>query len=236
MGVGERPAAADRDQALVTDAGQDHAISMPVRNTATCRRHVRPRMVARTRAGGGSAIDTYTYNGDGLRATTTSGSSTKTYTWDNNTPNLLSDGTTNYLYGPHNTPIEQLGNNGSPTYLHADQYGSTRLLTNTTGAVVATYNYTPYGQSSSQTGATNTALKWNGQYQDHDTTLYYLCARYYDPTTAQFTTPDPLTNLTSRYTPTPGTTRSTAPTPSDSAGGQPAGLRKRGSTLESALW
>jgi hypothetical protein len=34
MGVGERPAAADRDQALVTDAGQDHASSMPVPNTA----------------------------------------------------------------------------------------------------------------------------------------------------------------------------------------------------------
>lgn len=44
IGDGERPAAADRDQALVTDAGQDHAISMPVRNTAMCRRNVRPRI------------------------------------------------------------------------------------------------------------------------------------------------------------------------------------------------
>jgi len=41
IGVGERPAAADRDQALVTEAGQDHAISMPVPHTAICRRHVR---------------------------------------------------------------------------------------------------------------------------------------------------------------------------------------------------
>ncbi len=35
MGVGERPTAADRDQALVTDAGQDHASSMPVSRPAT---------------------------------------------------------------------------------------------------------------------------------------------------------------------------------------------------------
>lgn len=32
MGVGERPAASDRDQALVTDAGQDHASSVTVPN------------------------------------------------------------------------------------------------------------------------------------------------------------------------------------------------------------
>ena len=32
--LGERPTSADRDQALITDAGQDHPISMPVRNTA----------------------------------------------------------------------------------------------------------------------------------------------------------------------------------------------------------
>jgi hypothetical protein len=34
MDVGERPASADRDQALITDTGQNHAISMPVRSTA----------------------------------------------------------------------------------------------------------------------------------------------------------------------------------------------------------
>jgi hypothetical protein len=32
IGVSERTAATDRDQALVTDTGQDHATSMPVRN------------------------------------------------------------------------------------------------------------------------------------------------------------------------------------------------------------
>jgi hypothetical protein len=33
MGVGERPASADRHQAFIANAGQDHAIIMPVSHT-----------------------------------------------------------------------------------------------------------------------------------------------------------------------------------------------------------
>ena len=49
---------------------------------------------------------------------------------------------------------------------------------------------------SGTTGTADTPLRWNGQYQDTDTGLYYLRARYYNPVTAQFLTRDPLEALT----------------------------------------
>jgi RHS repeat-associated protein len=49
-----------------------------------------------------------------------------------------------------------------------------------------------------ETGRTGdpVSLGWQAQYQDPETGLYYLRHRYYDPATAQFTTPDPLYALT----------------------------------------
>lgn len=42
------------------------------------------------------------------------------------------------------------------------------------------------------TGTASTPLQFSGQYTDAETGLVYLRARYYDPTTAQFLTIDPL--------------------------------------------
>jgi RHS repeat-associated protein len=81
------------------------------------------------------------------------------------------------------------------SYLQHDQQGSTRLLTDPTGSVVGTYDYTPSGATLDHTG-TSSDLRYDGQYQDDETGLYYLQARYYDPTTAQFLTRDPLEDET----------------------------------------
>lgn len=52
---------------------------------------------------------TYKYNGDGLRVSKTVNGVTTPFTWDtaSSTPLLLSDGTTDYIYGANGTPIEQ---------------------------------------------------------------------------------------------------------------------------------
>jgi RHS repeat-associated protein len=80
----------------------------------------------------------------------------------------------------------------SLTYLQHDQLGSVRLLTDPTGNTTATYSYDPYGRSLTHTGTGSTPLLYNGQYQDTESNFYYLRARYYDPSTAQFLTRDPL--------------------------------------------
>ncbi len=45
-------------------------------------------------------------------------------------------------------------------------------------------------------GPAVTSLKYRGEYQDVETGFIYLRARYYDPSTAQFLTRDPLATLT----------------------------------------
>ena len=142
-------------------------------------------------AGGAS----YSYNGDGLRTSTTSGTTSTPFTWDltGGLPLLLADGTTNLIYGPHGQLIEQLDNTSTPTptYIQHDQQGSTRVLTNQTATIIGTYTYDPYGRTTNHTGSSS-PLRYTGQYQDTETGLYYLRARYYDPTTTQFLTRDPL--------------------------------------------
>jgi RHS repeat-associated protein len=76
-------------------------------------------------------------------------------------------------------------------YLHHDQLGSTRMLTNFVGTVEATLTYDPYGNLTASTGSATTAFLFGGQYRDAATRFYYLRARYYDPATGQFLTIDP---------------------------------------------
>lgn len=144
----------------------------------------------------GTATASYTYDGDGLRASKTVSGTTSDLTWDTatSTPQLLSDGTNNYIYGPNGAPVEQLSATGTanPLYYFSDAHGSTVELTDSTGAVAATYAYTPWGAVSAHTGSSSTPILFAAAYSDAETGLLYLEARYYDPATALFLTVDPL--------------------------------------------
>jgi RHS repeat-associated protein len=141
----------------------------------------------------GSIEDTYAYDGNGLRASQKISGVKAQLTWDGvsgELPLLLYDGTNYYLYGPDETPFEQI--TGTTTvYLHHDQQGSTRLLTNSLGEAKGKYTYTPYGAVQEFAGTVSTPLGFDGQYRNESTGLIYLRARTYDPTTAQFMSVDP---------------------------------------------
>jgi len=137
---------------------------------------------------------TYAYDGDGLRSRKNAGGTQLSWSWDvaEGSPQLLTDGNYNFIYGPDGLPIEQIDAAGNATYFHHDQQGSTRALSDQTGTVVATYNYDPYGSVTSQTGSVGTPLLYDAQYYDAETGLYYMRARSYDPATTQFVSRDPL--------------------------------------------
>jgi hypothetical protein len=90
-----------------------------------------------------------------------------------------------YVYGPAETSIEQINSEGKALYLHADQSGSTRLITGSTGKVEGAYTHTAYGAVKEHTGTASTPLGWDGQYTSSDTGLIYMRHRVYDPATAQ---------------------------------------------------
>jgi RHS repeat-associated protein len=138
--------------------------------------------------------DSYSYNGEGLRASQDISGTTSYLTWDTTEelPLILSDGTNSYIYGPAGLPVEQVSNGGTVTYLHHDQQGSTRLVTGTSGASEGEVTYDAYGDETGSTGTATTPLGYDGQYTSSDTGLIYLRARTYDPATAQFLSADPL--------------------------------------------
>ncbi|MEV7415422.1 RHS repeat-associated core domain-containing protein [Streptomyces sp. NPDC089919] len=149
-----------------------------------------------TTATTGGTTAGYRYDAAGLRASKTVAGATTAFAWDGqDTPNMLYDGTTSYLYGPANTPVEQIGATASQWYFH-DQLGSTRALTDAAGTVGGSYAYTPYGTVTGHTGTASTPLQYAGQYTDAETGLVYLRARSYDPATAQFLTVDPAVRST----------------------------------------
>jgi len=143
----------------------------------------------------------YKYDGDGLRQSKTVSGVTTVFVWDQSpgTPLLLGDGSDYYVYGPGDNPIEKITGT-TVLFLHQDQQGSTRVLTDSTGAVVGTYSYDPYGNVTSRTGTAVTTLQYDGQYTDTESGFQYLRARYYDPSTGQFIGVDPAYDLTNdRY-------------------------------------
>jgi RHS repeat-associated protein len=145
--------------------------------------------------------DSYAYNGDGLRISKTVSGVTTRFVWSEagSLPDLLQDGSTYYIYGPEDTPIEQISGS-TPIYTHQDQRGSTRLLTDAEGNVVGRYEYDAWGKVTSHTGSATTNLQYDGQYTDAETGFQYLRARYYDSSTGQFLTEDPAYQETgSRY-------------------------------------
>ncbi|MHB8468190.1 MAG: RHS repeat-associated core domain-containing protein [Gaiellaceae bacterium] len=86
---------------------------------------------------------------------------------------------------------------GSYYYLH-DGLGSTVAVTDSSGTIVATYKYDPYGNNTATTGSLYQPIRYAGGYWDQNTptheALYKYGQRYYDPTLGRWTQPDPINN------------------------------------------
>lgn len=139
----------------------------------------------------------YAYDSSGLLASRSSGGTTAYLTWDQGAelPVPLADGERSYVYGPGDIAVEQIEGE-TAAFLHHDQLGSTRMLTNAAGEAIGKFTYSPYGSLEALNGGGTTPLGFAGQYTDPVTGLQYLGARFYDPATGQFMSRDPLEALT----------------------------------------
>ncbi|MCE5190428.1 MAG: hypothetical protein LLG08_01420 [Actinomycetia bacterium] len=122
------------------------------------------------------------------------------YTGDLLAAEYDSDGTRyTYLWGPDRTPLSvtrtRSGQPSETFAYHTDALGSVVAMTDEDGSIAAaTYEYDPYGRCTAATGeeiATRNPLRYRAYYADAETGLFYLPARYYDPATYRFLSPDP---------------------------------------------
>jgi len=137
----------------------------------------------------GTAV-TYAYRGDDLRHSKTQGGVTTVYTWDlaASLPVVLQDGTTTYVYG---LGLISQTTGTTTSYPLSDGLGSTAALTDSSGAVTATYKYDVFGAVRASTGPGSTDFRFAGQQDDPALGYQYLRARYYDPATGRFISKDP---------------------------------------------
>ncbi|MBS1847039.1 MAG: RHS repeat protein [Actinobacteria bacterium] len=93
----------------------------------------------------------YAYSADGLRTSKTVAGVTTAFAYDDvsgSTPELIGDGNGFYLYGPNGLPFEYLpnGSGATPEWLFCDAAtGSVGSVTDTTGTIIATHAYDPWG-------------------------------------------------------------------------------------------
>ncbi|MCE5190684.1 MAG: DNRLRE domain-containing protein [Actinomycetia bacterium] len=164
-----------------------------------------------SRVASSDATATYEYGAGGMRArkTVESGSVSRTteyfYAGSQLTAERDSDGTLyRYLYGPGGAPLEVVVTTGTVTARYAlqtDALGSVVAISSEGGAPVATYAYDPWGapletrmlagSTLDRAVAARQPFRYRGYTLDAETGLYYLPARYYDPATALFLSPDP---------------------------------------------
>jgi len=77
-------------------------------------------------------------------------------------------------------------------YVHADQLGTPRKLTDPTGAVVWDASLTPYGLEDSIAGTETLDSRFPGQRADAESGLSYNYFRDYDPTLGRYIQSDPI--------------------------------------------
>jgi RHS repeat-associated protein len=84
------------------------------------------------------------------------------------------------------------GGNETPYYYTRDHLGSVREVTDSTGAIVASFDYDPWGRPVQLSGTLNAAFGYAGYYAHGPSGLYLTQYRAYDPNLGRWLSRDPL--------------------------------------------
>ncbi len=130
----------------------------------------------------------FTYDAMGRRTSKTVNGQTKTYLYDG--ADLISETGADYTFGPGiDQPLERKA--GQNEYYLSDALGSVIGLTDPTGTIKTSYNYSPFGKKQTTGAVSSNPFAFTGR-EDDGTGYYYYRARYYNPDQKRFISEDPL--------------------------------------------
>jgi RHS repeat-associated protein len=198
---------------ISTDYSYNAADQLVTENGGTYTYDLNGSLASKTDSGG---TTTYTYDYDGRMIRVVSPTGTTTYAYDvdgNRVEATTATETVKYLvdttrglaqilaeYRPDGTLIASytyaddlmsMTRNGQAYWYHFDGLGSTRMLTDETGAITDIYDYDAFGNLIAKTGMTENPFLFTGQQFDANNGFYHLRARYYQPSTGRFMAVDP---------------------------------------------
>ena len=81
---------------------------------------------------------------------------------------------------------------GTHHYYYTDPQGTVLAKADASGAIIATYDYAPYGTAVASMSPAPNGPGYTGHVNDPDTGLVYMQARYYDPEMGRFLSVDPI--------------------------------------------
>ena len=147
-----------------------------------------------------SATDAWTYQYDGLgnRIAATHNGTAVTYLNDPSGLGIVDaelDGTGNLIsHYTHGIDLaSSVAANGAAAYYQFDGSGNTAQLTNSSGSVVNSYSYLPFGEKLNSTVSVSNPFTFVGQYgvMDEGSGLYLMRQRWYNPSLGRFIQLDP---------------------------------------------
>ncbi|KEQ25446.1 RHS repeat-associated core domain-containing protein [Paenibacillus tyrfis] len=136
---------------------------------------------------------TYSYYGDGLRATKTVNGNFTRYVYLNGKVIEELDGNGNVkarnIWG-NELLWRQDNTTAKSGYYFYNGHGDVVAIKDAAGNIINTYNYDIWGNVLSKTEGMNNPYRYTGEPQDDESGLIYLRARYYDPTVGRFMSQD----------------------------------------------
>ncbi len=156
-------------------------------------------LIAITKQGESTPFATYKYDDDGRRIEKTVSGKTTRYHYDGDSINPLyeTDASNNvlrqYVYSVDGIRLA-MKSQGQTVYYHYNPRGDVIAMTDENGQVVANYEYDAWGnvlKSDAKGIAAENPFGYAGYMYDKEIGMYYLIARYYNPTHGAFLSVDP---------------------------------------------
>lgn len=145
------------------------------------------RLASVTMQAGGTSTFAYDHTGTRVRKTTESG--VMRYPFAGYEVDHTGFITKHILAGDERVAVKRA--DGQTLFYHSDHLGGVNVITNQSGERVQLVEYDPWGKVTRQEGSADLTHRFTGEDFDPETGLLYFGGRYYDPTLARFTIPDP---------------------------------------------
>ena len=140
----------------------------------------------------GSGSTAYSYDPEGLRTKKDTGTTVTRYFCDNNGLVVAESDGTGQVTAQNIWGHKALARNidGNYYYYLYNGHGDVIQILDEAGNTVNSYSYDEWGNILSSQEQISNPMKYAGEYYDEETGLYYLRARYYDPSIGRFISKD----------------------------------------------